>query len=64
MPTLAALAGYLFAAFLGETREAALRAVTLAIWSLPSFWLGLLILMAFAFVLLAVSVRRFSKTLD
>ena len=25
MPTLAALAGYLFAAFLGETREAALR---------------------------------------
>ena len=32
MPTLAALAGYLFAAFLGETRQAALRGALLAGW--------------------------------
>lgn len=32
LPTLAALLGYLFAAFLGEAREAALRAALLAGW--------------------------------
>ena len=32
LPTLAALLGYLFAAFLGDAREAALRAALLAGW--------------------------------
>jgi ABC-2 type transport system permease protein len=41
-----------------------LRGVLLKGVGIADLWQELLILMAFAFVLLAVSVRRFSKTLD